>query len=50
MLLLLKVDEEVMRESMHAAAAAAKSLQSCPTLCDAWGPPKSWERREDKTV
>ena len=33
MLLLLKVDEVPMRESMHAAAAATKSLQLCPTLC-----------------
>ena len=30
----LMLTENIWTQKMHAAAAAAKSLQSCPTLCD----------------
>ena len=35
--------EQLSKESAAAAAAAAKSLQSCPTLCDPIdGSPQTW--------
>ena len=30
----LKIKESAVLQRIHGAAAAAKSLQSCPTLCD----------------